>query len=298
MKREMKMTVRITRRSALAGVGAGIAGLAFANTAAAAESDLDAIKKRGYIRAATANEVPYGYMDADGNAAGIGPDVAKNVLGAMGIKDIQWVVTPFGSLIPGLIASRFDMVAAEQNILPARCQVVVFSVPNSSYGEGLLVKAGNPDNIHSYEDFKKNPKLTMAIVSGADQLDFAHAVGIPDRQLVMIDANADALSTVATGRASAYAATELTVARLAQHSKEVEAAKPFTDPIVKGKSVRSYGGFTFRKRDKALLAAFDKDLTAFKATDAWAKILSDAGLSAESIADARKKTTAELCAGK
>ncbi|HTU53977.1 MAG TPA: ectoine/hydroxyectoine ABC transporter substrate-binding protein EhuB [Acetobacteraceae bacterium] len=290
-------TGRMSRRSVLAGIGLGVASAGFAGTAWA-QSDFAEIKKRGYIRVATANEIPYGYMDANGNAAGIGPDVATHVLKAIGIADIQWVVTPFGSLIPGLLARRFDLCAAEQNILPARCQVVAFSVPNSSYGEGLLVKAGNPDNIHSYEDIKKNPALKMAIVSGADELDFAHAVGIPDSQIVMIDANADALSTVANGRAAAYAATELTVARLAAHSKAVEAAAPFTDPIVNGKSVRSYGGFSFRKSDTALLAAYDQALTAFKATDGWAKILSDAGLSAESIADARKVTTAELCTGK
>lgn len=297
----MKSNFCLTRRRALQAVGGALlaGGLATGGAAQAlAAGDFDAIKKRGFIRVATANEVPYGFMDANGDAAGIGPTVALHILPELGIKDIQWVVTPFGSLIPGLEASRFDMVAAEQNILPARCQRVAFSVPNSSYGEGLLVKAGNPLNIHSYEDFKKNPKLTMAIVSGADQLDFAHAVGIPDKQLIMIDANADALSVVATGRASAYAATELTVARLASHSKQVEPASPFTDPIVNGKSVRSYGGFTFRKADTALLAAYDKALTAFKATDGWAKILTHYGLSAESVADARKKTTAELCAGK
>jgi polar amino acid transport system substrate-binding protein len=288
---------RIGRRTMLAALGLGVAGAGFAPSAWA-QSDFAEIKKRGYIRVATANEIPYGYMDANGDAAGIGPDVAKQVLKAIGITDIQWVVTPFGSLIPGLRARRFDICAAEQNILPARCQVVAFSVPNSSYGEGLLVKAGNPDDIHSYEDIKKNPKLKMAIVNGADELDFAHAVGIPDSQLVMIEANADALSTVSTGRADAYAATELTVARLAAHSKAVEAAAPFTDPIVNGKSVRSYGGFSFRKSDTALLAAYDKALTAFKATDAWAKILTDAGLSAGSVAAARKMTTEELCAGK
>ena len=291
------MTGQMNRRAVLAALGLAVASMGLPESASA-QSEFAEIKKRGYIRVATANEVPYGYMDANGNAAGIGPDVAKEVLKAIGITEIQWVVTPFGSLIPGLRARRFDMCAAEQNILPARCQVVSFSVPNSSYGEGLLVKAGNPDNIHSYEDIKNNPKLKMAIVSGADELDFAHAVGIPDSQIVMIEANADALSTVATGRADAYAATELTVARLAVHSKAVAAAKPFTDPIVNGKPIRSYGGFSFRKSDNALLAAYDKALTAFKATDAWAKILSDAGLSAESIADARKVTTAQLCTGK
>lgn len=288
---------RWTRLAVAAAIGLGLAGATLPGSAWAA-GKLEQIKHQGYIRGATANEVPYGYMDENGKAAGIGPDVAAQVLKSMGIKDIEWVVTPFGSLIPGLKANRFDFVAAEQNILPDRCKQVQFTTPNSSYGEGLLVKAGNPKNLHSYEDFKKNPSLKMAIVTGADQLDFAHAMGIPDSQLVMIPNNADALSTIETGRADAYAATELTVARLATHSKAVEAAKPFTDPIVNGKSVRSYGGFSFRKQDKALFDAFNKALIAFKKTPDYKKILLHYGLSEQSVQAAETKSTADLCAGK
>lgn len=290
------MTTSFNRRQALATIGLGVAGAGFIGTADAA-STLARLRKRGFIRVAIANEVPYGYMTAKGTAAGIGPDVAKHVLGSIGIKDIQWSVMPFGELIPGLRARRVDMVAAEQNILPQRCEVVAFSVPDSSYGEGLMVKAGNPHNIHSYEDIKKNPKLKLAIVSGADELAIAHGVGIPDSQIVSISANADALSAVETGRVAAYAGTELTVARLAKHSKAVEVAAPFTQPIVHGKSVRSYGGFSFRKDETSLRTAFDHALSAFKKTDGWAKILMDAGLSEESVKAARAKTTAELCAG-
>jgi polar amino acid transport system substrate-binding protein len=285
--------------TSLAKCGIATFALVIGLGAAAHAATLEQAKKAGFVRAANANEVPYGYMDADGNAKGIGPDVAKEVMKSIGVAEIDWTVTPFGSLIPGLKAKRFDMVAAEQNILPERCQQVAFTEPNSSYGEGLLVKAGNPENLHSYDDFKKNPKLKVAIVSGADQIDFLHGLGIPDDQIVIIQANADAPSTVRTGRADAYAATELTVAHLVQVSSEgVEQAKPFTDPVIDGKSVRSYGGFTFRKGDESLYKAFNKALVEFKKTDAWAKILTSYGLSEESVAAARKETMADLCAGK
>lgn len=80
---------------------------------------------------ATANEVPYGYMDASGAAKGIGPDVAAAIFKKLGIE-VDWTVTPFGSLIPGLKAKRFEFVAAEQNVLPDRCKQVQFTVANSS----------------------------------------------------------------------------------------------------------------------------------------------------------------------
>ena len=273
-------------------------GLTIGLAASAHAASLEQIKKDGYIRGASANEVPYSYMDESGAAKGIGPDVAAAVLKSMGVKEVEWTVTPFGSLIPGLKAKRFDFVAAEQNILPERCKQVQFTTPNSSYGEGLLVPKGNPKKLHSYEDIKKDPSLKVAIVSGADQLDFFHGLGIPESQIVMIQANADALSTIQTGRADAYAATELTVAKLVQGSTNVEHAEPFTDPVINGKSVRSYGGFDFRPEDKELYKAFNTALEAFKKTDDYKKILMSYGLSAESVEAARTKSTEDLCAGK
>jgi polar amino acid transport system substrate-binding protein len=273
-------------------------GLTLGLAASAHAASLEQIKKDGYIRGANANEVPYSYMDESGAAKGIGPDVAAAVLTSMGVKEIDWTVTPFGSLIPGLKARRFDFVAAEQNILPERCKQVQFTTPNSSYGEGLLVPKGNPKKLHSYEDIKKDPSLKVAIVSGADQLDFFHGLGIPESQIVMIQANADALSTIQTGRADAYAATELTVAKLVQGGTGVEHAEPFADPVIEGKSVRSYGGFDFRPEDKELYKAFNTALIAFKKTDDYKKILMSYGLSAESVEAARTKNTEDLCAGK
>jgi len=127
---------------------------------------VEEVKEQGYIRAATANEVPYSYIQPDGTSAGIGPDVANAVLKSMGIGEVNWTVTPFGTLIPGLKAKRFDFVAAEQNISPERCKQVAFTEPNSSYGEGLLVKKGNPKGLTTYADIAKDPTLTVAVVSG------------------------------------------------------------------------------------------------------------------------------------
>jgi polar amino acid transport system substrate-binding protein len=270
-----------------------------AGIGAARATSLADVKSNGYIRGASANEVPYSYMDENGTAKGIGPDVAVAVLKSMGVDEIDWTVTPFGSLIPGLKARRYDFVAAEMNILPDRCKQVAFTEPNSSYGEGLLVPKGNPKNLHSYEDIKKNPTLKVAIVTGADQIDFLHDLGVPDSQIVMIQANADALSTIQTGRADAYAATELTVSQLLKGAGgAVEQAEPFSDPIVKGKPARSYGGFDFRPEDKELYSAFNAALVAFKKTEDYKKILTSYGLSPESVEAARTKKMEDLCAGK
>ena len=278
-------------------VRCGITALAFATTLGTANAQtLEEVKGAGYVQAATANEVPYGYMKEDGSAAGIGPEVAIAVFKQLGIEEVNWTVTPFGTLIPGLKARRFALAAAEQNISPERCKQVTFTQPNSSYGEGLLVKAGNPKGLTTYADIAKDPTLTVAVVSGANNIDFLRAVGVQDSQIIIIQANADALSTVQT-RADAYAATELTVAGLAETGTGVEQVSPFTDPIVDGKPVRNFGGFAFRPEDTDLYTAFNEALVEFRKTDEYKNILMSYGLSAESIEAAAAKDVADLCAG-
>lgn len=262
---------------------------------ATAQTTLADIQERGYIQIATANEVPYGFVNAAGDAEGIGPDVATAVLSNLGIDDIQWVITQFGSLIPGLMADRFDIVAAEQAILPDRCAQVNFSTPSSSYGEGMLVAAGNPDGITSYDDFVENPNLLMGIMSGADQLDFAQAYGIPQNQLVMIPTNQDALSAVEAGRVHAYAATGLTVANLAANSDRAEAVDGFQTPVINDEAVRSWGGFTFKLENQELRDAFSAELEKFQETDEYREILTGYGLTNVDVDEALAANTAALC---
>ncbi len=255
---------------------------------------LQEIKDRGHVRIAVANEIPYGYMDLDGKAKGVGPDVAKHIMEQLGINEIKWVTTNFGSLIPGLQANRFDMVAAEMAILPQRCKQVLFSEPDSSYGEGLLVAKGNPDDIHTFEEFAESDKK-IAIMAGADQLEMLQAMGVPGDRMVTLSNNADAISTVSTGRASAYAATSLTVSELASKSDKVEAAAEFKDPIVNGEPVRSWGGFTFAQDSTDFRDAVNAELAKFKQTEGWTKTMSHYGFSAADAKESFTKTTEQLC---
>jgi polar amino acid transport system substrate-binding protein len=270
--------------------------IALLGASAAGAVTLKEIQDRGYVRIAVANEIPYGFVDPSGAAKGAGPDVAAAIFEKLGIKtdDIQWVVTNFSSLIPGLQANRFDMTAAEMAIRPERCQKVIYSEPNTSYGEGLLVADGNPKDVHSYSDFAKDG-MKVAIMAGADQLHMLQSLKVPEGNIVTIASNSDAISTVSTGRADAYAATGLTASELASKSDKVAIVKDFKDPVVDGKEVRSWGGFNFNTDSTDLRDAFNKELAAFKKTDEWKKILSDYGFTPADIEGSTAKTTEELC---
>lgn len=288
----LKMTRKTAIRSAVAGlIGAGLiamSGSAFAVT-------LQQIQDRGFARVAVANEIPYGYVDISGNAKGAGPDVARAVLKSLGIDDIQWTVTEFGSLIPAVKAGRVDMVAAEMAILPDRCKAVDYSAPNSTYGEGLMVAKGNPKDIHSFDDFADNPDLTVAIMSGADQLEYMQELGVSQKQMIMVNANTDAIAAVATGRADAYAATGLTAYNLSQKSDKVQFVNNFKDSIIDGQPIRSWGGFVFAEGSDDFRTAFNKALKKFKKTDEWKKILHGYGFNKTDTKASFERTTKELC---
>jgi len=289
--------MRKTISAKLAGVFlAGAATLALSTTAQAAS--LQEILDSGTIRIAIANEIPYGYVDpVSGDVRGAGPDVAKYIVEELGIEEIEWITTDFSTLIPGLQADRFDMVAAEMAILPTRCATAIYSDPNSSYGEGLLVPAGNPKGINSYETFAENPDLKVAIMAGANQLDMMQALGVSESQLVTISSNSDAISTVSTGRADAYAATGQTASELASRSNAVEVAEGFQDPIINGEEQRSWGGFVFAQGNEELRDAVNEKLAEFKQTPEWEEILTSYGFTDVDISRSFDRTAEDLCSG-
>lgn len=264
-----------------------------AGTAVAAT--LDEIRERGTIRIAIADEEPYGYLDENGEPRGPGPDVARHVMNELGIEDIEWVVTDFSDLIPGLQEKRFDMAAAEMAIQPERCRKVIYSEPNTTYGEGLLVKAGNPRGIRGYDDFRLNGDYRVAIMAGANQRDFLKASGVSEDQIVTIERNVEAIEVISSGKADAYAATSLTVNGLARDSRKVEAAPNFVDPVIDGREVRSWGGFAFNRESTDLRDAVNEVLVPYKFTDEWEDTLIGYGFSKLDVLNSFKYETAQLC---
>lgn len=285
----------MTSRPLIAALLAGVAALGFSGAAQAAS--LSEIQDSGTIRIAIANEIPYGFIDpVSGQTNGAGPDVAKYIVEQLGIDNIEWVTTDFSSLIPGLQANRFDMVAAEMAIIPTRCATVIYSEPNTSYGEGLLVPTGNPKGLTGYADFAEDSDLTVAIMAGANQLDMMQALGVSENQLVTISSNADAISTVSTGRADAYAATGLTASELAGQSNAVEVAEGFTDPVIDGVEQRSWGGFVFAQGSEDLRDAVNEVLAEYKQTDDWLTTVSGYGFTDADTSRSFDMTAEQLCA--
>ena len=282
--------IAFTRRLAML-AAAGLATLAVSG-GAFAQSTLEKAREQGYIRIGFANEAPYGYATPDGKLTGEAPEVAKAVLAKMGISEVDGVLTEFGSLIPGLQAGRFDIIAAGMFINPKRCEQVAFSEPSYGIGQAFLVKAGNPMSIEDYATIASNDDLKLAVMAGAVESGYAKAAGVEQGQLVMLPDQSSLVKAVQAGRADAAALTALSIADMASKNEGVESTKPFGE--VAGESVKGHGGFAFRKEDKALYEAFNAELKKFIGSDEHIALVTPFGFGEGYLPN---KTTAELCSG-
>ena len=257
---------------------------------ATAETTLEKARQQGYIRVGFANEAPFGYATPDGKLTGEAPEVAKAVLTRMGIAEVDGVLTEFGSLIPGLKAGRFDIIAAGMFITPKRCKQINFSEPSYGIGQAFLVPQGNPKKLNTYADVAKRPEMTLAVMAGAAEREYAKAAGVSTSQLVTLPDPPSLLAAVQAGRADAAALTALSIANLAAKGDGVESTPPFA--TVAEKSVMGHGGFGFRKDDRALLEAFNEHLQAFLGTEDHLELVTPLGFGKGFLPT---KSTAELC---
>jgi polar amino acid transport system substrate-binding protein len=281
----------LSRRALVAAI-AGVAAVVAA-ASAHAQSTLEQAKADGYIRVGFANEAPYGFATPDGKLTGESPEVVKAVLAKLGIKDVDGVLTEFASLIPGLQAGRFDIIAAGMFVNPKRCEQILFSEPTYGIGQAFLVKEGNPDKITDYASIAAKPDLKLAVMAGAVEAGYARNSGVQDSQLVILPDQSSLVSAVTAGRANAAALTALSIADMASKNEGVESTPPFGE--VAGESVVGHGAVGFRKDDKDLQEAFNAVLKTFIGSEEHLALVTPFGFGKGFLPT---KTTAELCAAK
>lgn len=291
----MELGLRIARRRLLlsaVGLGAVAGAMAVGSRLAFAETTLERTKAQGFIRVGFANEAPFGYATPDGKLTGEAPEVAKAVLTKMGIAQVDGVLTEFGSLIPGLKAGRFDIIAAGMFINPKRCAEIAFSEPSYGIGQAMLVPTGNPKGVKDYSTFASNGDLKLAVMAGAVEVGYAKDAGVPEDQLVVLPDQSSLLAAVTSGRADGAALTALSIADMAKKGEGVESTIPFGE--VAGKSVKGHGGFGFRKEDTDLYEAFNTELKTFIGSEEHIALVAPFGFGKDYLPN---KTMEQLCKG-
>jgi polar amino acid transport system substrate-binding protein len=253
---------------------------------ARAGSLLAQLRKQGYVRVGFADEAPYAYIDSNtGKLTGESPTDLRYVMKKLGVPHLKGVLTNFGSLIPGLEAHRFDIIAAGMYITAPRAQQVLFSNPTFAMGDGFAVKRNNPLKLHSFADVAKNHHTRLGVVSGAQEYQYAIESGVTPAQIRVFPSAPTALAALQAGRIDAYAGTALTVRRLVKLANDpnITVARPFTNPIVNGHIVQGYGAFALRKRDTTLCRDVDKVLKQFVNSSQHLKLIQRFGFTRSNL---------------
>jgi polar amino acid transport system substrate-binding protein len=284
----------ISRRTVLLGAGAAalaapmggiLTGCSFTQPGTGQpKSTLDQMKQQGYARIAIANEPPYTKVNTDGTVTGAEPDVVGAVLKMMGIPSIQGVVTPYESMIPGLNANRWDIIAAGLFMKQSRCSQIAYSEPEIVSTESFAVPAGNPKKLLTVADLKANPAVKVAVLPGGYEDGVLKGQNVPAAQVVNVPDGRSGIEALQAGRADAFFLPTLSLNSLKTSGIDI------TDPI---KDVPPTGsGAGFRKADSALAQAYDAKLQPFKQTPEYAQILAKWGFSADA---AKGVTRQQLC---
>lgn len=279
----------------MAAVGAlGAAGCSRVASASATSGGdlLQRLRAQGVVRLGIAGEIPFGYIDKNGELTGEAPELAKVIFKRLGVDKVQPVPTEFGSLIPGLNSQQFDVVAAGMYVNPERCAQVIFADPDYQMLDSFVVRKGNPKGLHTYRDIVEK-KAKFATGTGYAQIQHAVEAGYRESDILIVPDQVAGLNAVEAGRVDVFAGTAVTVRDVVKKSARTEATKPFA-PLVKGKPHVDGGAFAFRRTETKLRDAFNAELHKLKKSGELLRILGRFGFTRAEMTDLTAK---ELCGG-
>ncbi len=238
------------------------------------------------LKVAIGNEAPQAYMKADGTITGVEVEILRHVVKELGITDLQGEITPFESMIPGLQAKRWDVIAAGLNMKQSRCESALFSEPTIVSTESFAVKKGNPKNLTSLKSIVDDPGVTVGTLPGSfEETSLEHA-GVPKSQISLLQDIRSGFDALQAGRIDAYFSPTSGLKEIAKDTPAVEVTAPLPDALKAG------SGVVFRKEDVAFRDEFNKRLAEYKATPAYGELLKKWGYNA---ADVKGVTTEQLC---
>jgi len=285
-------------RSSIA-TGGLIAGPALLSACSEADtgsgSKLDSLKSANKITVGIAGEQPYAFLD-HGDLTGEDPTVQKAIWNAIGIDDVEAKQVAFDSLIPGLNAGEFDVIAAGMFINPDRCEEAAFSEPMYCAPNAFMVPTGNPDNISDFESVAA-AGIKLGVFSGAVEGDYAEKAGVSGGNIVTVPDMATGVTQLDQGRIQAIALTSITLNWALEQDPDIDAevTEAFI-PVVDGEEVLGCGAAVFRKEDTDLVEAFNEELAKLKESGELTELIEPFGFGPETLPP-DDVTTESLCAG-
>lgn len=233
------------------------AGLAWA----VQDRSLERARERG-IRIGYAVEPPYAFLTEAGEVTGEAPEIARLVARRLGIARVDWNVSEFGALLPELRAGRYDAVAAGMFVTPEREREVSFSRPTFRVRQALLVRRGNPLDLHSYPDAIARSDIRVAALDGSVEAALLRRMGLPESRLVLVPDARASQRALQGALVDGVALSSPTVRWMEMNDRlgATEAASPFTQPDPQFAAGLGYGAVAFRQDDAELRRAWNRVL--------------------------------------
>ena len=292
------LTSKTTRRRFTAGaIGATI--LVMAATAVSAETTLERLRREGVVTIGYTSEVPWMYIDESGKLTGIAIEEARYLFGRIGVPELRGIDTEWASLIPSLQTGRIDGITAGMAILSKRCKQINFANPTLSMGSAIVVAAGNPFDIHGYQDAGNNPEVRVGVIPGGQETTYFRVHGVSDDRMTKFTLPNDLFQALIAGRIDTFALTSITVQeKLKQLGPDsgLERAMPMEDVYIDGKLQKFYTGAGFRTEDADLLAAYNAALADFVGSPEHLALVEPFGITSAEAPPNPPKSADELCA--
>lgn len=252
------------------------------------ETTLERIQREGIVRVGFSNEAPFAFASAEG-VTGEAPEILRAALAGAGVEQLEGVLTEFSSLIPGLVAGRFDVIGAGMFVRPSRCEQVDFGDPEYELGEGLAVAAGNPLGLGKLQDFIDTGAKLGAITGGAE-VEYADIAGIPKDQQVIFPDGPTAIAGLQAGQVDAVMLTTLSISDLVAKSGDpnIEFVEMTEQPVdADGNPAVGYGAMAFRKEDDDLRLLYNERLAELKASGELLEIWAPFGFTEAEMTDVK-----------
>jgi polar amino acid transport system substrate-binding protein len=218
----------------------------------------------------TPSGIPFTFLDTKSNKIdGIMVDLIT-AIGKNAGFEVQIEPMSFSTLVASLTSGKIDIIAAAMFITAARKEVIDFSEPVYTYGEGLFVAKTDAKEYKSFEDLKGEmvgAQVGTAFVEPLKKTGF-----FPEVKLY--DSIPDIMRDVDTGRIKGGFADYPIVAYNLQRGlfPQTRLVKEYKPTVV------GSVGIGVRKTDGELLKKIDASLAKLKADGSVQKILAKWGL--------------------
>jgi polar amino acid transport system substrate-binding protein len=239
---------------------------------AQADDTLERLRQQKKINVAVPDNPPYSGLTSDGQVTGLAPTLCKAILGHLGVPEVQGIVVPYGQLIPGLQAGRWDLIAACMTITKERCRAVAYADPIVSEGGCFIyIPDDLPNPPRSVAEIG-TMGLTVVTGQGAYTVQRAMSLGVPASKIVQSPDIAANLSMLETKRVQiSYDTYYGALTELKQRPSKFKLIYTLPDDLPRGSAP------AFRVADTAFRDVFQSELRAMKKSGEFQKMADSFG---------------------